>query len=110
MKTLKVLTSALALLFCVSLTAQNNAQGKEKKSETVVFAVSEMHGEHCKNRIEKNVGFEKGVKSLVVDLQTATVTIKYDPNKTTAETLQKALVDLGYPTDVVVSAKVKSCH
>ncbi|MDR0874456.1 MAG: heavy-metal-associated domain-containing protein [Prevotellaceae bacterium] len=108
MKTLKVLVSALALLFCVSLTAQNNAS--VKKSETVVFAVSEMHGEHCKNRIEKNVGFEKGVKSLVVDLKAETVTIKYDPSKTTAETLKQKLVDLGYPTNGVAPTTTKSCH
>ena len=100
MKTTKLLTSALALLLCVTLTAQNNKPEKTKKSETIVFAVK-MHCENCKKRIENNIGFEKGVKDLIADLKAGTVTIKYDKKKTTPETLQQAIIKLGYPCEIV---------
>ena len=94
MKPLKLSTSVLALLLCLTLNAQT-APEKTKKSETVVFAVN-MHCESCKKRIENNIGFEKGVKDLAADLNAGTVTIKYDPRKTTAATLQEAIRKLGY--------------
>ena len=103
MKTLKLLTSALALLLCLTLNAQNAPQ-KSKKSETVVFTVG-MHCESCKKRIENNIGFEKGVKDLQADLAAQTVTIKYNPKKTTAETLQQAIIKLGYGCEIVNKSK-----
>ena len=99
MKTTKLLTSALALFLCLTLNAQN-APEKSKKSKTVVFAVG-MHCESCKKRIENNIGFEKGVKDLQADLSAQTVTIKYDPKKTTPETLQQAIIKLGYTCEIV---------
>ena len=101
MKTIKLLTSALALLLCVALAAQNNTPEKTKKSETVVFAVK-MHCGSCKKRIENNIGFEKGVKDLQADLSQQTVTIKYDPRKTTITNLQEAIKKLGYSVEIIV--------
>ena len=99
MKTLKLLTSSLVLFLCLTLNAQNVPQ-KTNKSETAVFTVG-MHCESCKKRIENNIGFEKGVKDLQADLKVQTVTIKYDPRKTTAEKLQEAIRKLGYSCEVV---------
>ena len=99
---MKVLTSALALLLCLTLNAQN-APKKTKKSETVVFAV-EMHCGSCKKRIENNISFEKGVKDLQADLSAQTVTIKYDKKKTTPETLQQAIIKLGYRCEIEASS------
>ena len=98
MKTIKLSVSALALLLCLTLNAQN-APEKTKKSETVVFSVG-MHCENCKKRIENNIGFEKGVKDLIANLQAQTVTIKYDKRKTTPETLQQAIIKLGYSCEI----------
>jgi copper chaperone CopZ len=102
MKTLSLWASAIALLLCLNLNAQTpvSKSAKTPKNESVVFAVSDMHEEHCKIRIEKNVGFEKGVKDLQVNLKANTVTIKFDPQKTTVAALQKAISNLGYPTTV----------
>ena len=103
MKILKLLTPALAFLLCLTLNAQT-APEKTKKSETVVFAVG-MHCESCKKRIENNIGFEKGVKDLQVDLSSKTVTIKYDPKKTTLETLQQTIIKLGYTCEIINQKK-----
>jgi copper chaperone CopZ len=55
-----------------------------------------MYCENCKARIEKNIGWEKGVKDLQVNLEKKTVKITYDPQKTTKEKLKKAIEKLEY--------------
>ncbi len=49
----------------------------------------------CKAKIEKNIPFEKGVKDLKVNQSEQEVTIQYRTDKTTEETLIKALKNLG---------------
>jgi len=48
----------------------------------------------------KNIAFEKGVKDLVCDLKTKTVTVTYDTRKTDLETLLKAFEKIGKPATV----------
>jgi copper chaperone CopZ len=55
-----------------------------------------MQCHNCKAKIEKNIPWEKGVKDLQVDLEEKTVTIIYNPQKTTEEKLQKAIEKLGF--------------
>jgi len=62
----------------------------------VTFYISNMEGEHCKKIITENIGFEKGVKDLKFDLENKLVTIVYDAEKTTPETLKTALEKLKY--------------
>jgi copper chaperone CopZ len=95
----KILT-ILILAFAAGLTLnaqENTDKGKEKKkkSEKVTFVVS-MFCENCKIKIEKNISWEKGVKDLTVDLEKKTVTIVYNPQKTTEEKLKMAIEKLGY--------------
>jgi copper chaperone CopZ len=86
------LLSGLAL--CLALSAQENKNGKSG-SEKVTFAVN-MHCDNCKAKIEKNISWEKGVKDLTVDLGKKTITIVYNPQKTTEDKLKKAVEKLGY--------------
>lgn len=95
MKKIAVLT--LALLVGFALSAQEN-EPKKKKSEKVTFAVN-MYCESCKTKIEKNISWEKGVKDLTVNLEKKTVAIVYNPQKTTAEKLKKAIEKLGYTAE-----------
>ena len=55
----------------------------------------------CKETIEKNMIYEKGVKKVVVDLEASAVNVEYDPRKNTPEDLRTALIDLGYGADGV---------
>ena len=48
----------------------------------------------------KNIAFEKGVKDLVCDLDTKTVTVTYDANKTDVPTLLKAFEKIKKPAKV----------
>jgi copper chaperone CopZ len=55
----------------------------------------------CKNRIEKNLAFEKGVTNVVLDLATKIVTITYKPSKTNPDKLRIAISKIGYDADNV---------
>ena len=66
------------------------------KTETVTFSVNGMHCKNCVKKITENISFEKGVKDLKTDLAKKTVTVTFDPEKTSADKLAAALRKLGY--------------
>ncbi|MDR1984788.1 MAG: heavy-metal-associated domain-containing protein [Prevotellaceae bacterium] len=101
----KILIIALSL---ITLTFAANAQDKKNsKISEVKLAVSNMHGDHCKQRIEKNIPFEKGIKDVDVNLKDNTVTVKYDNTKTDVEKIKESFKKLGYPTEVAKTAEDK---
>ena len=65
---------------------------------TPLFAKANKQG--CIDKIMKNIAFEKGVKDLVCDLDTKTVTVTYDANKTDVPTLLKAFEKIKKPATV----------
>lgn len=89
----------LLIIILVAATLTASADDKKKPTaQTVTFNVS-MHCANCQKKIEGTVGWEKGVKDLKTNLQDKTVTIKYDPQKTTPERLQKSIEKLGYKAE-----------
>ena len=100
MKTFKI----LSLLAIISLFAGNaNAQKASKWQEKTIKVSSQC--EMCKERIEKHLAFEKGVKSSVVNLKKSEVTVKFNAKKTSVEKLRKSLSKLGYDADDVKANK-----
>ncbi len=102
-------TIAIAVaLFAAMPLAENVASASnagyavapKKEVKTVVFKVG-LHCQNCVKKVKENISFEKGVKGLEVSLDSKTVTITYDPAKTDAQTLQKAIEKLGYKAEVV---------
>ena len=80
-------------------TAPSTVRDKKvKKTETVTFKVN-MHCKNCVAKITDNISFLKGVEDLKVSLDQKTVTITYNPSKTSESTLQKALEKLGYTVE-----------
>ncbi len=57
--------------------------------------------EHCKETIEKNIRFEKGVKKVAFDEKMHVVTVKYDETKTNLKDIQIAISKLGYDADSI---------
>lgn len=92
-KLLNITTTIVALFMATELSAQKPKE--ESKIATVVIA-SEIDCNHCKEKIEKNIAFEKGVKELFVSLENKTVTISYRKDKNSAEKLCEAINKLGY--------------
>ncbi len=90
------------------LQAQEEVKEKEIKIQT--SAICGM----CEERIETNMAFEKGVKSVELDEKTKIVTITYKTAKTNPEELRKAISKLGYDADDVEAdpkayAKLPAC-
>lgn len=77
----------------------STAEAKPNKQKVVLYV--HLHCEDCRNKILKNIPFDKelknGVKDLVFDMEEQTVTVTYDANKTDVPTIQKAFAKIGKP-------------
>ena len=104
-KSLIIIMTAL-LAFAVSSFA-----GPKKKAELkeVTFNVH-LHCANCVKKVQENISFEKGVKGLDVCLDHQTVTVKYDPAKTSEETLKAAIEKLGYKVEGVAAPGAAHHH
>lgn len=65
------------------------------KIEIKTSAVCEM----CKDAIERDLTFEKGVKEVNLDVDTKVVTVIYNDKKTNAETIRERITKVGYNAD-----------
>jgi copper chaperone CopZ len=92
MKTKKtiIILSIIMLAFSYAGTAQGLKYVKIKTSAQT---------ELCKEKIEKTLAIEKGVKEVNLDLKTKVVTVKYDESKTTYEKLLTSISNIGYDAD-----------
>ena len=77
-------------------SAADQKRGRKSKVELkeVTWTVN-LHCENCVEKVNENLAFEKGVKDLKVSLEEGTVYIKFDPSKTSEETLAAAMKKLG---------------
>jgi len=71
-----------------------------KPDKQVVVLSCDLHCQGCCDKIMKNIAYEKGVKDIVCDLKTKTVTVTYDANKTDIPTLLKAFEKISKPAKV----------
>jgi len=55
--------------------------------------------DQCKERIEHDLSFEKGIKSNVMNLDTKEVTVVYNSQKTNPEKIRLAITKIGYDAD-----------
>ncbi len=87
------------LLFVLSVFGAT-AYSQGSKIETIQIKTSAMC-KQCKDRIENGMAYEKGVKDVVLDVETKVVTIRYNTKSTTPEILRKKIFRLGYDADEV---------
>lgn len=90
------------LIIALTLPAFGQKQNKDVKSVCIQASMTCMG---CKNTIEKNIGFEKGVKAVKADLDTKLVHIEYVEGKNSPEKLAEAIRELGYDATVVDDEK-----
>ncbi len=95
MKKLALIMISLLLIIPFSLFAQGD---KKKKTETVEIQTSAICG-MCKERLEKNLAFEKGVKAVELNVETKVISITYKKGKNDKESLKKAITKIGYDAD-----------
>ena len=76
-----------------------------KPNREVVVLACDLHCRGCCDKIMKNIAFEKGVKDIVCDLETKTVTVTFNPDKTDVPALLKAFEKIGKPATVIEHRK-----
>lgn len=64
--------------------------------EKKLLIIDGMRCGHCKNAVEKAVRGLPGVMAAEVNLEAKTLTINYDPNKSTLSEIQIAIDTAGY--------------
>ena len=92
------------LLMAALMIFGANTFAQSKKIETIKIKTSAMCTQ-CKDRIEQGMAFEKGVKDVVLDVESKVVTIKYNTKTTTPDELRKKISRLGYDADEVPANK-----
>ena len=85
----------IVILLLTLLPMMAFAANKQK-----VVLLCDLHCQGCCDKIMKNIAFEKGVKDLVCDLESKTVTVTYDADKTDIPTLLNAFEKIGKPAQV----------
>ncbi len=96
---MRLIISAMIIMFAViGLQAQDKNKKKNKDLETVEIQTSAVCG-MCKEKLEHDMAFEKGVKFVELDDETKVLTIKYKKGKNTKENLKKAVTKVGYDAD-----------
>ena len=106
----RIILMAIAALVTLSAAAASPEKVKKvKEVKEVTFSVH-LHCENCVKKVQENISFEKGVKGLDVCQGHQTVTVKYDPAKTSEETLKAAIEKLGYEVSGVVAPEEVHHH
>ena len=103
----------LVIFVTIGITNISWGQEAEVKEKEIKIKTSAICG-MCEERIETNIAFEKGVKSVELDDETKIVTIVYKTSKTDPDKLRKAISKLGYDADDVEAdpkayAKLPAC-
>ena len=75
---------------------------KESKYDTSYIKTSAIC-KMCKERIEHDMSFEKGVTAVDLNLETQVLTVVYKKSKTTEEDLKVAVTKIGYDADEMVA-------
>jgi mercuric ion binding protein len=103
MKTIKMITSSIFMIILMMSASNSSAQEKATSAEVKIktSAVCDM----CKETIEKNLAFEKGIKKSVLDVDSKIVTVTYNPQKTNVEKIRLAIAKIGYDADDVPASK-----
>lgn len=85
----------LAIIVMGSTLSAQAQDDKLKQVKIKTSAVCEM----CKDAIEKDMAFEKGIKSAELDLKTKELTVVYRTDKTDINKIRKAINKVGYDAD-----------
>jgi len=98
MKTKLILSAMIIMFAAVSMQAQDKKKKSGKELVTVEIQTSAVCGD-CKERLEHDLAFEKGVKFVELNDETKVLTIKYKKGKNTKENLKIAVTKVGYDAD-----------
>ena len=91
-------------LFIFSAMMLTATAALAKDIKTVMLTTNpEMHCENCEKKIKGSLRFEKGIKNIITNLNSKTVTIEYDADKTTVDNIIKGFKKIKYEAKEVKS-------
>lgn len=95
----KHLIGLLTFAFLIAGITGYASDDKEKVARIKTSAICSM----CKERIERNLAFEKGIKESNLDLKDKVVTVTYNPQKTDINKIKANISKTGYDADDVTA-------
>ncbi len=66
------------------------------EKQTITLAVPDVSCEHCVKAIDTALGTLPGIEQITTNLQTKTVSLRYDPAQASVQQIEAALDDIGY--------------
>ncbi|MGB0882488.1 MAG: heavy-metal-associated domain-containing protein [Vicingaceae bacterium] len=100
---MKNLTSIIIVLF-IGFSFNSIKAQKQAKRDTIVIKTS-TECNMCKERVEKEMAYTKGIISSNLNVEKAEFTVVYKPHKTTPEKIRKAISETGYDADDIKANK-----
>ena len=86
------------LILIITTALITNVAFAQKNIETVKVQTSAVC-DMCKERIEKQMAFTKGVTAADLDVKSAVITVSYKTSKTDVEAIRKSINEVGYDAD-----------
>jgi len=103
------------IVICATVFAQsNNEKAESRKTESTadtLVVMTQIYCNHCdqcgscKPRIENALKMKKGIKSVSVNSKEKTITVIYNPAKTTPAAIRQSIADTGFDADDVKATK-----
>jgi len=95
---MKKLKWLIIIAFAFLSSQKTFAQADMPEYDTIQIQTSAICGD-CEERLEHNIAFEKGVKSVELNDETKVLTIVYKTGKNDKEKLKIAVTKIGYDAD-----------
>jgi mercuric ion binding protein len=99
----KILCLSVMVLSCFFVFSQSQAPVRKGQFETATISLPTIQCEQCKDRIEKYMSREDGVKEIKVDYKKKTCKVTYLWDRTTIENIKTAIANIGYDADDVTA-------
>ena len=95
---MKKLIIALLSILTINAWAQ-------KETVSILTSAACYEGPCCKDRIEEEMQFTRGVTAVDLDIESSILTVTFKIKKTDADKLRKAISSIGYNADNVKASK-----
>ena len=94
------------LMMAMTIATMTAAAQKAPTADTLqVTTTPQMHCANCEKKIKSNIRVVKGVKKIETSVPQQTITIIYDPRKSTYQDIAKAFERIGYSIAIVGEEK-----
>ncbi len=91
-----IFSFAAVIMFMTPMFTQAQKEAKVSKKTQEVQIATNLHCADCKAKIEADLAYAPGVKTVEANVETKVVTVKFNPKKTSTSELVQRIQKLGY--------------